>query len=59
MKLKNLISKAVKREAVKGVIGETLPVKSTLLVNLMGSKGKFAAVIAAIAALIAAISELM
>ena len=44
---------------IKGVIGEKLPVKPTLMAQLSGRKGKLAGVIAAAIALIAAIVELM
>ncbi len=49
MKLKN----------IKGVVGENLPVQPTLMVKLMNVKGKLTVAIAAVAALIAAVSELM
>ena len=55
MNLKKIIAK----KAAEGVVGESLPVKPTLLVRLMGAKGKLAAVAAAIAGLIAAFSDLM
>ena len=55
MNLKKLVTKKI----AKGVVGENLPVQPTLMVKLMGSKGKLAAVAAAVAALIAAVSELM
>jgi len=46
-------------KAAKGVVGENLPVQPTLMVKLMNVKGKLAAAVAAVVALIAAISELM
>ena len=63
MNLKKLITKEgeklITKKVVKGVVGESLPVQPALMVKLMGSKGKLAAVAAAVAALIAAVSELM
>jgi hypothetical protein len=63
MDLKKIISKVAKKaivkEASKGAIGESLPVQPTLMVKLMNVKGKLAAALAAVAALIAAVSELM
>jgi len=63
MNLKKLVAKeaekAVVKKVAKGVVGENLPVQPALMVKLMGSKGKLAAVAAAVAALIAAVSELM
>ena len=44
---------------IKGVIGEKLPVKPTMMAQLSGRKGKLAGVMAAAIALIAAIAELM
>ena len=44
---------------IKGVIGESLPVKPAMIKHVTGRKGKMAAVAAAAVALIAAISELM
>jgi hypothetical protein len=58
MDLKKIAAKALKKKA-EGVVGENLPVQPALMVKLMGSKRKLAAVAAAIAALIAAVSELM
>lgn len=51
--------KLVAKKVAKGVVGKNLPVQPALMVKLMGSKGKLAAVAAAVAALIAAVSELM
>lgn len=63
MKLKKLIAKEgeklVTKKVSKGVVGESLPVQPALMVKLMNVKGKLAAAVAAIAALIAAVSELM
>ena len=63
MNLKKLITKEgeklITKKVAKGVVGENLPVQPALMVKLMGSKGKLAAVAAAVAALIAAVSELM
>ena len=63
MNLKKLIAKEgeklITKKVSKGVVGESLPVQPTLLVKLMNVKGKLAAAVAAIAALIAAVSELM
>jgi len=62
MDLKKMAAKAVKKEAgkaAKGVVGENLPVQPTMMVKLMNVKGKLAAAVAAVVALIAAISELM
>lgn len=63
MNLKKLVAKeaekAVVKKVAKGVVGENLPVQPTLLVKLMASKGKLAGVVAAVAALIAAVTELM
>jgi hypothetical protein len=58
MNLKKIAAKALKKKA-EGVVGENLPVQPTLMVKLMGSKGKVAAVVAAVTALIAAVTELM
>jgi len=49
----------VKLKNIKGVVGENLPVQPTLMVKLMNVKGKLTVAIAAVVALIAAISELM
>lgn len=60
MNLKKLIAKeGEKLITKKGVVGESLPVQPTLLVKLMNVKGKLAAAVAAVAALIAAVTELM
>lgn len=63
MDLKKLIvkeaEKVVTKKVAKGVVGESLPVQPTLLVKLMNVKGKLVAAVAAVAALIAAVSELM
>lgn len=63
MDLKKIISKVAKKAIVKeasnGAIGESLPVQPTLFVKIMNVKGKLAAALAAVAALIAAVSELM
>jgi hypothetical protein len=63
MDLKKIVAKEAKKAVVKkvakGVVGEKLPVQPTMMVKLMGAKGKLAAVAAAVVALIAAISELM
>ena len=63
MDLKKIISKAAKKaivkEVSKGAIGESLPVQPTLMVKIMNVKGKLAVAVAAVAALIAAVSELM
>jgi hypothetical protein len=63
MDLKKIVAKEAKKAVVKkvakGVVGENLPVQPTMMVKLMGAKGKLAAVAAAVVALIAAISELM
>lgn len=63
MDLKKMAAKAVKKEVekkvVKGVVGENLPVQPSMMVKLMNVKGKLAAAIAAVVALIAAVSELM
>ncbi len=63
MNLKKIIvkegGKLIRKSVDKGVVGESLPVQPTLLVKLMNVKGKLAAAVAAIAALIAAVSELM
>lgn len=63
MNLKNLIAKEAKKviakTATKGVVGETLPVKPTVLVRALGARGKLAAVAAAAVALIAALSKLV
>jgi len=63
MNLKKLIAKEgeklITKKVAKGVVGENLPVQPTLLVKLMNVKGKLAAAVAAVAALIAAVTELM
>lgn len=63
MNLKKLIAKEGKKlitkKVAKGVVGENLPVQPTLMVKLMNVKGKLAAAVAAVAALIAAVTELM
>ena len=63
MNLKKLIAKEgeklITKKVAKGVVGENLPVQPTLLVKLMNVKGKLAAAVAAVAALIAAVNELM
>ena len=58
MDLKTIAAKALKKKA-KGVVGENLPVQPTLMVKLMNVKGKLTVAIAAVAALIAAVTELM
>jgi hypothetical protein len=58
MDLKKIAAKALKKKA-EGVVGENLPVQPTLMVKLMNVKGKLTVAIAAVAALIAAVSELM
>lgn len=63
MNLKKLIAKEgeklITKKVAKGVVGENLPVQPTLMVKLMNVKGKLAAAVAAVAALIAAVTELM
>lgn len=63
MNLKKLIAKEgeklITKKVAKGVVGESLPVQPTLMVKLMNVKGKLVAAVAAVAALIAAVSELM
>ncbi len=49
----------MKLKDIKGVIGEKLPVQPALMAKLNNVKVKLAAAIAAVTALIAAISELM
>lgn len=58
MDLKKIAAKALKKKT-EGVVGENLPVQPTLMVKLMNVKGKLTVAIAAVAALIAAVSELM
>ena len=49
----------MKLKDIKGVIGENLPVKPAIITQITGRKAKLVGVFAAVAALIAAISELM
>jgi hypothetical protein len=61
--LKKLIRKEAEKAIVNKAVGKILPMdeapKLTLMAKLMNVKGKLAIAIAAITALIAAVSELM
>jgi len=63
MNLKKLIQKEAEKAIAKKAVGKILPMedapKLTLMAKLMNVKGKLALAIAAITALIAAVSELM
>ncbi len=61
--LKKLIQKEAEKTIVNKAVGKILPMedapKLSLMAKLMSVKGKLAVAIAAIAALVAAVSELM
>ena len=63
LNLKKLIRKEAEKAIAKKAVGKILPMedapKLTMMAKLMNVKGKLAIAIAAITALIAAVSELM
>jgi hypothetical protein len=63
LNLKKLIRKEAEKAIAKKAVGKILPMedapKLTLMAKLMNVKGRLAVAIAAITALIAAVSELM
>jgi hypothetical protein len=63
LNLKKIIRKEAEKAIAKKAVGKILPMedapKLTLMAKLMNVKGKLAIAIAAITALIAAVSELM
>lgn len=63
LNLKKLIQKEAEKAIAKKAVGKILPMadapKLTLMAKLMNVKGRLAVAVAAITALIAAVSELM
>jgi hypothetical protein len=63
LNLKKLIQKEAEKAIAKKAVGKILPMeeapKLTMMAKMMNVKGKLAVAIAAITALIAAVSELM
>jgi hypothetical protein len=63
LNLKKLIQKEAEKAIAKKAVGKILPMedapKLTLMAKLMNIKGRLAVAVAAITALIAAVSELM